>query len=79
MPEEETLSLTRPPKGFAADDPAVDLISRKQWGISASLPVEKALSPSLAKDVLDRFRVAAPLIELLNAPLIANLRKKPMF
>ena len=78
LQETETLSLTRPPKGFAADDPAIDLIMCRQWGLSATLPVERATSPGLLKDVVERFRVAAPLIRLLNTPLVGKPRR-PMF
>jgi uncharacterized protein (TIGR02453 family) len=78
MEETETLSLTRPPKGFAADDPAIDLIMCRQWGLSATLPVERATSPGLLKDVVERFKVAAPLIRLLNTPLVGKA-KKPLF
>src|SRR5271169_4253158 len=78
MQETETMSLTRPPKGFAADDPAIDLVMCKQWGLSATLPVERATSPGLLKDVVERFKVAAPLIRLLNTPLIGK-PKRPMF
>jgi uncharacterized protein (TIGR02453 family) len=78
MQETDTLSLTRPPKGCAADDPAIDLVMCKQWGLSATLPVERATSPGLLKDVVERFKVAAPLIRLLNTPLIAKPRR-PLF
>jgi len=78
MQETETLSLTRPPKGFAADDPAIDLVMCKQWGLSATLPVERATSPGLLKDVVERFRAAAPVIAMLNAPLVGK-PKRPMF
>jgi uncharacterized protein (TIGR02453 family) len=78
MEEAETLSLTRPLKGFAADDPAIDLIMCRQWGLSATLPVERATSPGLLKDVVERFRVAAPLIRLLNTPLVGKA-KRPLF
>lgn len=70
--------LTRPPKGFAADDPAVDLLVCKQWGVSATLPAEHATMPSLVKDIVDRFRLAAPVVALLNAPLVPKSRK-PLF
>jgi uncharacterized protein (TIGR02453 family) len=78
MQETDTFSLTRPPKGFAADDPAIDLIMCKQWGLSATLPVERATSPGLLKDVVERFKVAAPLIRLLNTPLMGKA-KRPIF
>jgi uncharacterized protein (TIGR02453 family) len=78
MQETETLSLTRPPKGFAVDDPAIDLIMCKQWGLSATLPVDRATSPGLLKDVVERFKAAAPLIRLLNTPLMGKA-KRPIF
>jgi uncharacterized protein (DUF2461 family) len=65
------LRLTRAPKGFAPDDPAIDLLLCRQWGVSATLPAAEALKPTLAKHILDRFRRALPLVELLNAPLLA--------
>jgi uncharacterized protein (TIGR02453 family) len=78
MQEGDGMPLTRPPKGFSADDPAIDLLMNRQWGVSATLPVERALLPSLVKDVVERFKVAAPLIALLNAPLVVKPRR-PMF
>jgi uncharacterized protein (TIGR02453 family) len=70
--------LTRPPKGFPADHPGIDLLLCRQWGVAASLPVEIAITPSLVKEITDRFRLAAPIVALLNAPLIGK-PKKPMF
>jgi len=66
------LKLTRAPKGFSPDDPALDLLLCRQWGVSATLPAEEALKPSLKKQILDRFRIALPLVTLLNMPLLAN-------
>lgn len=78
MQEGDGLKLTRPPKGFAVDDPAVDLLMCRQWGVEASLPVERATMPSLGKDIVERFKAAAPVIALLNAPLLGK-PKRPMF
>jgi uncharacterized protein (DUF2461 family) len=78
MKESDGMPLTRPPKGFAADDPAMDLLMNRQWGVSAHLPVERATSKGLVKDVVERFKVVAPMIELLNAPLVGKPRR-PMF
>jgi uncharacterized protein (TIGR02453 family) len=66
------LKLTRAPKGFSPDDPALDLLLCRQWGVSATLPAEEALKPSLAKLILDRFRLSLPLVTLLNTPLLAT-------
>jgi uncharacterized protein (TIGR02453 family) len=78
MEENDGMKLTRPPKGFAADDPAIDLLVYRQWGVSAHIPVERATKPGFLKDIVERFKVAAPLIELLNAPLVSKPRR-PLF
>ncbi len=70
--------LTRPPKGFPADHPALDLIQCRQWGVSTRLPVEEALKPTLPKLVADHFALAAPMVDLLNTPLQPAPRK-PLF
>ena len=67
--------LTRPPKGFPKDHPAVDLIACRQWGVSTTLPAEAALQPTLRKQIISRFQAAAPLIEFLNRPLIGHASK----
>ena len=80
-PEWETaagLPLSRPPKGFSKDDPALDLIRCRQWGLSARLPAEAALSPTLARSILDRFRAAAPLVDFFNQALLLK-RRVPLF
>jgi uncharacterized protein (TIGR02453 family) len=64
------LRLTRAPKGFAPEDPAIDLLLCRQWGVSASLPAEEALKPDLVRQIVDRFKRATPLVTLLNAPLL---------
>jgi uncharacterized protein (TIGR02453 family) len=78
MVENDGLPLTRAPKGFPEDHPAIDLLKNKQWGVSARLPVERAMKATLLKDVVERFKAAAPMIEMLNAPLVGK-PKRPMF
>lgn len=70
--------LTRPPKGFAPDDLAMDLLLCKQWGVHATLAADFATRPTLAKDIIEHFRIAAPIVALLNAPLVPKPRK-PLF
>ncbi len=70
--------LTRPPKGFSPDDPALDLLLSKQWGVETTLPADFATRPTLARDIVERFRLAAPLVALLNAPLTPKPRR-PLF
>lgn len=71
--------LTRAPKGFPPDSPAMDLLLCRQWGVAAHLPPETATSPTLLKEILKRFEAAAPMVDLLNAPLIASKPKRPLF
>jgi uncharacterized protein (TIGR02453 family) len=77
MNEFDGLRLSRPPKGFPKDHPAMDLIVCRQWGVSATLPSEIALQPTLRKEIVSRFRAAAPLVEFLNRPLTAQPATKP--
>lgn len=79
--EFEGNALTRPPKGFPADHPAMDLVRCRQWGLAATLPAEAALKPNLAATVIRHFRIAAPVVDALNTPLAAAFvtKKKVLF
>jgi uncharacterized protein (TIGR02453 family) len=68
----ESHGLTRMPKGFASDDPADELVRAKSWGVSATLPAEAALEPTLAREVVRRFRMTTPLIDTLNAAMLTR-------
>jgi uncharacterized protein (TIGR02453 family) len=68
--------LTRPPKGFPADHPALDLVRCRQWGLSATLPAETALDPKIADTVIRHFKLAAPVIDALNTPIAEALAPK---
>lgn len=70
MPDSETRSLTRPPRGFPADSPALDLLLCRQWGVSATLPAELATQPMLVREITKRFALAAPIVHLLNTPIL---------
>lgn len=61
--------LTRVPKGFAADHPAADLIRKKQWFFYILLDPAMATTPSILKEVLDRFRAMLPVVEFFNGAL----------
>lgn len=74
--EFEGNALTRPPKGFPADHPALDLVRCRQWGLSATLPAETALDPKLAEVAIRHFKLAAPIVDALNTPIAEALRPK---
>ena len=65
----EGSAVARMPKGFAAGHPAEDLIRMKQWLYWAELDAKIATSPKLLPELVKRFRAAAPVITMLNAPL----------
>jgi uncharacterized protein (TIGR02453 family) len=79
--EESGEPLSRSPKGFPAEHPAAALYRQKRWGFSASLEPEMATAADFAKVVASYFRAAAPLVALLNRPLLAAAERprKPLF
>jgi uncharacterized protein (TIGR02453 family) len=79
--EFEGNALTRPPKGFPKEHPALDLIQCRQWGLAATLPAAEALQSNLAATVIRYFRIAAPVVDALNTPIAAALvpKKKVLF
>ena len=79
--EESGEPLSRSPKGFPAEHPAAALYRQKRWGFSASLGPEMATKPEFAKMVASYFRAAAPLVALLNRPLMmkAERPRRPLF
>ncbi len=79
--EFEGNALTRPPKGFPCDHPALDLVQCRQWGLSATLPANAALKPDIAAVIVRHFKLAAPMVDALNTPIAAALapRRKVLF
>lgn len=80
--EFEGAALTRPPKGFPCDHPALDLIQCKQWGLSTTLPAETALEPEFAATLIRHFKLAAPVVDALNTPIaaaVAEPKRKVLF
>jgi uncharacterized protein (TIGR02453 family) len=79
--EFEGNALTRPPKGFPTDHPALDLIQCRQWGLSVTLPANTALQPDFAATIIRHFKLAAPVVDALNTPIAAALapKKKVLF
>ena len=70
-------SLSRVPKGFAADHPAADLLRMKQFLLFRTLEGSIATTPKLYREVVSRFQVMSPFLEFLNRPLY-RVRKVAM-
>lgn len=82
----DPVALSRPPKGFPAEHPAMEWIKWRQWGVAATLPAATlsanlALQPKLAETIGGYFRLAQPLVDFLNEPLLKGIekRRKPLF
>lgn len=58
-------SLSRPPRGYAADHPAIEDIKRKDFVALAPLTVAEAIRPGLVKTASTRFAAAVPLMKFL--------------
>ena len=80
LPDLDHHPLTRMPKGFAPDDPAADVLLARQWALSVRLPADVALQPTFVREIASRFEAVTPMVELLNAPLLAAVpRRKSLF
>lgn len=61
--------LKRPPKGFSADDPALDLLLYKQFLAGSQLDPKLIESPKAVKEISRRFEAIAPLVDFLNGAI----------
>jgi uncharacterized protein (TIGR02453 family) len=79
--EFEGNALTRPPKGFPKGASSARSDSMPPMGVSTTLPAAATLDPGFAAEIVRHFRLAAPVVDALNTPLIAALppRKKVLF
>jgi len=65
-------ALTRVPKGFCSEHPAADLLRARNWGVRCTLPHSLALEPKLAREIIARFRLMAPLVDTLNNAILSG-------
>jgi uncharacterized protein (TIGR02453 family) len=62
-------SLSRPPRGFAADHPAVDDLKRKDFIALAPLSAAEVCAPNLVEIAESRFTAALPFMKFLCSAL----------
>ena len=67
--------LTRPPKGWSADHPAIDYLRRKDLLLEVSLVPEAAFGAKGVNEVTRRFRAMLPFLEFLNQPLVMQKKR----
>lgn len=61
--------LSRPPRGYAPEHPLVEDLKRKDYVCAAPLDEDQLCRPDLPKQLIQRYRVAAPLIDWLCGAL----------
>lgn len=64
--------LQRVPRGFAVDHPAAEYLKLRQFLAGREYPAALATAPRFYRTLLDVFRSVAPLVRLLNEPLIGQ-------
>ncbi|MBZ5500225.1 MAG: DUF2461 domain-containing protein [Acidobacteriia bacterium] len=64
--------LTRAPREFPPDHPAIDLLRYKQYLVSITHPPQFAEDPRLFSRILTSFTAMMPLVRFLNIPLKAD-------
>lgn len=62
-------SLVRPPKGYEADNPAIEYLKLKSFTASHPLPDKTLTSPDLTKTILSAFASLQPFVQFLNKGL----------
>lgn len=59
-------SLKRPPKGYQADHPDIDLIKRKEFWIEHPITEREYLADNFLSYTVEVFKVAKPMVDYLN-------------
>ena len=78
MGELQGEQLSRVPKGFAKDHPAEDLLRRRQWFLESTLDGGLVTSGRMLPEIINRFRAATPMLELLNQPFVQERKPKKL-
>ena len=62
----ENEKLTRPPKGYEAENPAIELLKLKSFVVMTEVTDDELTSKELVNKVVDHFETMMPLIDFLN-------------
>jgi len=61
--------LTRPPKGYELENPALDYLKMKNYFISKPFTDKEALSKGFEKEVAKHYKMMKPVIDFMNRSL----------
>ena len=62
--------LSRPPKGYEVDNPAIELLKLKSFVATTPIPDEALCDKGLVKLVAGKFKTAMPLVQFINQALV---------
>jgi uncharacterized protein (TIGR02453 family) len=62
----ESEKLTRPPKGYEAENPAIELLKLKSFVVMSAVKDTELTGKGLVNKVVDHFETMMPLIDFLN-------------
>ena len=71
--------LVRPPSGFAADHPAIDVLRQKQFFVVQTEPAELAEQPKLYHWLCALFSAMIPFVQFLNVPIKSRMLEEIPF
>lgn len=63
------MALSREPKGYEKDNPAIEYIKLKSWVATAPVTDQLLTSAHLVKEIVDTFATLHPMIAFLNHAL----------
>lgn len=66
LQREDGMALSREPKGYEKDNPAIEYIKLKSWVATTAFTDAQLTSNTLAKDIVAAFETLQPLIMFLN-------------
>jgi uncharacterized protein (TIGR02453 family) len=69
-------SLKRVPRGFPPDHPAAEYLKLRQFLFGRDFPTAFAVEPGFYRRVLTLFEHMAPVVRLLNLPLVARAAER---
>ncbi len=72
LDKDEKFRLTRPPKGFQADHPAIELLKYKSFTASRTLPEKWLSDPRGIDEVVEILKKVKPLNDFINRGLDAD-------
>lgn len=66
LENDESQMLVNVPKGYEKENPAADYLRMKSFVATKNLSDEEVLSPKLAGEVIESFKVLMPLVKFIN-------------